>query len=129
MRLFLSVFLLLASGPGPASDGSAASFAVNYDIVLTVDGVQHQVRSRARIANGSTLAVPMSRFRVDIDFGEVSGDSFVARVSVLERDGSDWLRLLPEPAHVSGQLNAPVSFVLSTATVHLDLAVAVAELR
>lgn len=127
MRLVMAAVLLLAFGPAPGDDGAAPRFVVHYDVVLAVDDERHQVKSRARVGAGGTLAVPMSRFRVDIDFVDVAADAFSARVSVLQRDGSGWLRLLPEPARVDGRLNAPVSFVLSTGTLHLDLAVAVAE--
>ena len=127
MRPGMTAVLLLASALALGSEQGAPRFVVHYDVVLAVGDERHQVKSRAQVTAGGTLAVPMSRFRVDIDFVDVSAGAFTARVSVLERDGSGWLRLIPDPARVEGQLNAPVSFVLSTGSAHLDLAVAVAE--
>lgn len=100
-----------------------SSFAVNYDVVLTVADAQYRAQSRVRVLDGATIPVEFDRFKVNLDVSSRDSDKFQALIAIHERIDGEWIELDVDAGGFGGRLGAPHRFAWDGDSMRLNIAV------
>lgn len=114
--------LCLVASLGPDLSLAQTTFASNYDVILTVGDAQYRAQSRVRVADGSTIPIEFTRFRVNLNVSSIDSERFQVLLTIDERIDREWIRLDVDPEGFGGAFGAPLRFAWNGNSVRLNIA-------
>lgn len=122
---FAAIGVLLTGLLGAAAAQAQAVYATNYDLLLTVGGETHQVRSQARVRSGHSVPATFRNHRVEFTVSQQSTSRVRIDIRIFEKARDGWQPVTAQLLTIAGGLGMPLEYTWNNGELELDIAIVV----